>query len=248
MITVIIVDDEKLIREMIAGILESECRDVSVIAHSDSVESAYSAIKTLKPDLVLLDIKMADGTGFDLLEKFDTINFKVIFVTAFEEYAIQAFEFSAIDYVLKPVRPENLVQAIRKAEHSIQAELSLKLNTLLSNLSTSSNDEKKLVLKTSENIHIVNINNIVRLESDQNYSVIHMLDGRKIMVSKTLGDYDELLKQEDFFRAHKSHLINLKQIKRYEKVNGGSLVMSNGSHIPVASRKKEQLLGIFERM
>jgi two-component system LytT family response regulator len=248
MIKVIIVDDENLIRKMITGILNSECPDVSVLAQSGNVESAYSEIKRHNPDLVLLDIKLSDGTGFDLLEKFDTINFKVIFVTAYEEYAIKAFEFSAIDYVAKPINPENLVLAIKKAEHSIQAELSLKLNTLLSNLSTPSEDNKKIVLKTSDNIHIININNILRLESDQNYSVFHLLDGRNIMVSKNLREYEELLSQNDFFRVHKSHLINLKQIKRYEKVNGGSLVMSNDSHIPVASRKKEQLLGIFERM
>jgi two-component system LytT family response regulator len=233
---------------MITGILNSECPDVSVLEQSGSVESAYNAIKRHNPDLVLLDIKLSDGTGFDLLERFHTINFKVIFVTAYEEYAIKAFEFSAIDYVVKPINPENLVQAIKKAEHSIQAELSLKLNTLLSNLSTPSEDNKKIVLKTSDNIHIININNILRLESDQNYSVFHLLDGRNIMVSKNLGEYEELLSQNDFFRVHKSHLINLKQIKRYEKSNGGSLVMSNDSHIPVASRKKEQLLGIFERM
>jgi two-component system LytT family response regulator len=248
MIKVIIVDDENLIRKMITGILNSECPDVSVLAQSGNVESAYSEIKRHNPDLVLLDIKLSDGTGFDLLERFDTINFKVIFVTAYEEYAIKAFEFSAIDYVVKPINPENLVLAIKKAEHSIQAELSLKLNTLLSNLSTPSEDNKKIVLKTSDNIHIININNILRLESDQNYSVFHLLDGRNIMVSKTLGEYEELLSQNDFFRVHKSHLINLKQIKRYEKSNGGSLVMSNDSHIPVASRKKEQLLGIFEMM
>ena len=248
MIKVIIVDDEKLIREMIAGILDSECPEVSILSQSESVESAYKDIQRHKPDLVLLDIKMTDGTGFDLLEKFDAINFKVVFVTDYEEYAIKAFEYSAIDYVVKPINPENLIQAIRKAEHSIQAELSLKLNTLLSNLSTTSHDNKKLVLKTSNNIHIINIDNIIRLESDQNYSVFHIVDGRKIMVSKTLGEYDELLTQDDFFRVHKSHLINLKQIKRYEKANGGSLVMNNDSHVPVASRKKDKLLGIFERM
>ena len=248
MIKVIIVDDENLIRKMITGILNSECPDVSVLAQSGSVESAYIAIKNHNPDLVLLDIKLSDGTGFDLLERFDTINFKVVFVTAFEEYAIKAFEFSAIDYVVKPINPENLMLAIKKAEHSIQAELSLKLNTLLSNLSTPSDNNKKIILKTSDNIHIININNILRLESDQNYSVFHLLDGRNIMVSKNLGEYEELLSQNDFFRVHKSHLINLKQIKRYEKSNGGNLVMSNDSHIPVASRKKEQLLGIFERL
>ena len=248
MIQVIIVDDEKLIREMIAGILETKCPDITIVAEADGVESAYQLIQQHKPDLVLLDIKMSDGTGFDLLEKLDTINFKVVFVTAYEEYAIKAFEYSAIDYVVKPFNPENLVQAIKKAEHSIQAELSLKLNTLLSNLSTPSHDNKKLVLKTSDNIHIINVNNIIRLESDQNYSIFHIVDGRKIMVSKTLGEYDELLAQDDFFRVHKSHLINLKQIKRYEKANGGSLVMNNDSYVPVASRKKDQLLGIFERM
>ena len=248
MIRTLIVDDEALIRQMIKGILVSKCPEIIVIAEASDIDEAYNIIKDQKPDLVLLDIKMPGGSGFDLLSKLGKIDFKIIFITAYEEFAIKAFEFAAIDYILKPLDPDALFKAIEKAKFAIHAELSLQLNTLLNNISSPSNGEKKLVLKTSNNIHIVNIDSIIHLESDHNYSVFYINDGRKIVVSKTLREYDDLLEKHDFFRVHKSHLINLKQISRFERANGGTLIMSNESRIPVASRKKESLLELFDKM
>lgn len=248
MIRTLIVDDEALIRQMIKGILVSKCPEIVVIDEASDIDEAYNIIKDQKPDLVLLDIKMPGGSGFDLLSKLGKIDFKIIFITAYEEFAIKAFEFAAIDYILKPLDPDALFKAIEKAKFAIHAELSLQLNTLLNNISSPSNGEKKLVLKTSNNIHIVNIDSIIHLESDHNYSVFYINDGRKIVVSKTLREYDDLLEKHDFFRVHKSHLINLKQISRFERANGGTLIMSNESRIPVASRKKESLLELFDKM
>ena len=248
MIRTLIVDDEALIRQMIKGMLVSKCPEIVVIAEASDIDEAYNIIKDQKPNLVLLDIKMPGGSGFDLLSKFGKIDFKVIFITAYEEFAIKAFEFAAIDYLLKPLDLDALFKAIEKAKFTLQAELSLQLNTLLNNISSPSNEEKKLVLKTSNNIHIVNIDSIIHLKSDHNYSAFYINDGRKIVVSKTLREYDDLLEKHNFFRVHKSHLINLKQISRFERANGGTLIMSNESRIPVATRKKESLLELFDKM
>lgn len=207
-----------------------------------------STVILTNPDLVLLDINMPWGSGFDLLKKLDKLNFKIIFITAYEEFAINAFEFAAIDYLLKPIDPDALIKAINKAIYTIQAELSLKLNTLLSNISSGNDADKKLILRTSNNIHIIKVNSIIHLESDQNYTLFFINDGRKIVVSKTLRAYDDLLSKQGFFRVHKSHLINLKQVSRFEKANGGTVVMTNESRIPVASRKRESLLELFNRM
>lgn len=248
MIRTLIIDDEILIRSMIKGILIKSCPEIEIVGEAGDLNDAVQTVILTNPDLVLLDINMPGGSGFDLLKKLDNLDFKIIFITAYEEFAINAFEFAAIDYLLKPIDPDALIKAINKAIYTIQAELSLKLNTLLSNISSGNDADKKLILRTSNNIHIIKVNSIIHLESDQNYTLFFINDGRKIVVSKTLRAYDDLLSKQGFFRVHKSHLINLKQVSRFEKANGGTVVMTNESRIPVASRKKESLLELFNRM
>ncbi len=248
MIRTIVIDDEVHIREMIQQILVEQCHEINIIASAGTVQEGRNAIQQMNPDLVLLDIKMPDGTGFDLLQKIPSIDFKIIFITAFEEHAIRAFQFSAVDYLLKPVDKDDLVKSVKKAVHTIQAEISLRLNTLLNNLNQTDTENKKIILKTSDNIHLIQINEIVHLESDHNYTVFHILDGKQIVVSRTLKEYEDMLLGYNFFRVHKSHLINLTFIDRFEKAEGGTVVMNNGSRIPVASRKREQLLQLFENM
>ncbi|MCB2221302.1 MAG: LytTR family DNA-binding domain-containing protein [Bacteroidetes bacterium] len=247
MIRTIIIDDELHIREMIEQILSDQCSEVQVVASVGSVAEGLNAIQNSVPDLLLLDIKMPDGTGFDLLQKLENISFKIIFITAFEEHAIKAFQFSAVDYLLKPVDTEGLIRSIQRAVHTIQAEMSLKLNTLFGNINAKESDQKKIILKTLDQIHVIRINEIIHLESDQNYTVFHVSDGKKILVSRTLKDFEEMLGEHSFFRVHKSHLINLGYIDRFEKAEGGTVVMSNASRIPVASRKRDQLLELFEK-
>ncbi len=248
MISTLIIDDELHIREMISQIIKDHCPEIEVIASTGSVHESVQAIQNLNPDLILLDIKMPDGTGFDLLQKLETIDFKIIFITAYEEHAIKAFQFSAIDYLLKPIDPQELVQGIQKAIHAIHAEMSLKLSTLFGHLSPNDSGEKKIILKTSDNIHLIKINDIIHLDSDQNYTAFHFKDNKSITVSRTLKDYEDLLIEFGFFRVHKSHLINIHYIDRFEKAEGGTVVMSNQSRIPVASRKRDQLLELFEKM
>jgi two-component system LytT family response regulator len=186
-----------------------------------------------------------DGTGFDLLKKFEKISFRVIFITAHEEHAIKAFKFSALDYILKPITAGELLNAVEKFKDlRIKEDTGLKLSAFLSNL----DKIKKIVLKTAESIHIVNVKNIIRCESDVNYTTFYMENGEKLLVSKTLKEYADLLESSGFYRPHQSHLINLEHILRYDKSEGGHLVMADESIVPVSSRKKEELFRIFDQL
>jgi two-component system LytT family response regulator len=207
------------------------------------------AIEEFHPDLVLLDIKMGDGTGFDLLKLAEPINFKVIFITAFDQYAIQAFKFSAIDYLLKPVDPEDLKVAVNRAKQMVQQDLSTQLQVLDENLK--SNDAtrgKKIILRTSDTIHLLKVSDITYCESDISYTQFYLADGRKILVSRTLREYEDMLKEFGFFRVHKSFLVNLFAISKFEKADGGYLVMENNDRVPVSSRKKDELMELFDRI
>lgn len=243
----IIIDDEERSRNSIAGLLKFSQLDLNLVAEADSVATGVAAIIEHKPDLILLDINMPDGTGFNLLKKLGTINFKIIFITAYEEYAIKAFDFSAIDYLLKPVDPQKLFHAIEKAHDLVEQEsVNLKLNALFANLENSSTTNKKLVLKTAENIYIVNTNDILRCESDGGYTQFSLVDGKKILVSKNLKDYEEMLNGYGFYRIHQSHMINIKYIDHYSKIEGGTVVMKDNSELPLARRKKESFLRLLE--
>ncbi len=247
MINTIIIDDEQKARETIADILKLYCTNVNIIAQAEDVKSGIEAISQNKPDLVLLDIKMPDGSGFDLLKQLKIIDFKIIFITAYEEYAIKAFKFSALDYILKPIDPEELIKAIEKAGQSFNQEnINLKLDAFYSNIENISKEVKKIVLYTFESIYIVNVQDIIRCESDRNYTYFYFIDGKKLFVSKTLKEFDEILNEYGFFRPHQSHLVNMNYIHRYEKHGGSYLIMKDNSKIPVASRKKNQLLELFK--
>ena len=244
---VIIIDDEARTRKSIADILKFSQQDLNFVAEAENVATGIAAISKYKPDLVLLDINMPDGTGFDLLKKLDNINFKIIFITAYEEYAVQAFEFSAIDYILKPVDPKKLFDAINKAHHLVEQEnISLKLNALFANLENSSSANKKLVLKTAENIYIINTNDIIRCESDAGYTQFYLVDGKKILVSRNLKEFEDMLNGFGFYRIHQSHMINLIYIDHYSKIEGGAVVMKDNSELPVARRKKESFLKLLD--
>lgn len=243
MISIIIIDDEQKARETIMNILKRAGLDHEIIGEAETLASGFDLINQKKPDLVLLDINLPDGNGFDLLGRFEKINFRVIFITAYEEYAIKAFKFSALDYILKPFKASDLVGAVEKAREIIIGEKSeLRFRTLLSNL----DKLRKIVLRTAESMHVINIKDIVRLEADCNYTIFYLANGDKHLVSRTLKDYEELLEDSGFFRTHQSHLVNLDHILRYEKSDGGYLVMDDHSIVQISSRKKEALFRIFE--
>jgi two-component system LytT family response regulator len=219
------------------------------IQEAEGISTALKAIENARPDIILLDIQLADGTGFELLKKIHPTTSKIIFITAFEEYAVRAFRFSAVDYLMKPINPVDLRAALDRARTAVEKDaLETRMNILLSNISQVSKDQKKIVLKTTEQIFVVSIKDIVHLESDKNYTFFYLADGKKMLVSKTLKEYEELLGEYGFIRVHQSHLINLDYIDRYEKRDGGYVVMKDRTSIPVSTRKKEELIGLLEQL
>jgi two-component system, LytTR family, response regulator len=248
MIRVVIVDDEPYVRDGLMKLIVRHCRDVQIVGTAGSVKEGKDVIRQQHPDLVLLDIRMDDGTGFDMVKQLDPVDFKVIFITAYEQYAVKAFKFSALDYILKPVDPDELAEAVTRAELMLQHDLRIRLAALENNLSPGNIHHKKLVLKTTENVFIIEIPKISYCESEGSYTVIHFDDGKKIMVSKNLKEYDDMLNDQGFYRIHKSFLINLSYVERFEKGEGGFVVLRNEIKIPVASRKREQLMDLFEHL
>lgn len=248
MVQVVIIDDEEHIRDSLVKLLARHCPQVTVAGTADGVASGKKVLEELHPDLVLLDIQMNDGTGFDLLQSLSPIDFKVIFITAYDQYALQAFRFCAVDYLLKPVNPEQLVSAIDRAGLLIRDQFNIQMNALYENLRSVARQDKKIILKTTEQIHLLDLKNIVGCESDSCYTTVHTMEGVHIMVAKTLKEFEEMLTGCGFYRVHKSHLINLAHIKRFDKQDGGYIVLTNNLKIPVASRKREEMLELLERM
>ena len=243
MMNVLIIDDEENARESLANMINMKCKDVEIAGFGKDVKSGIAAIEKYNPDIILLDVNMPDGTGFDLLSKIksDLYNFQVIFITAFEEYAIKAFRFSAIDYLLKPVNFDELQQAIEKCKTMLKDELKQKIETISYNMNKNV-ENKKIVLKTQDLIHIIKINAIIRCQSDAGYTTFYTIDKKSIMVSQLIKDYEETLSEFGFFRIHQTHLINLAYVQRFDKREGGFAIMADESIIPVSRRKKDLFL------
>lgn len=244
----ILIDDEVLMRRTIEKMVREHCPEIRLVAQANSVSSGVTAVKRHHPDLVLLDIRMDDGTGFDLLRQLEPVDFKVIFITAYDEYAIRAIRFSALDYLLKPVDPEDLRQAVKKAEKLVVKELNAQLSVLSENIQQGNASLKKIILKTYDAVHLVRVQYIVYCESDENYTTFHLADSSTIITSRTLKEYEEMLCDTGFFRVHKSYLINLSWFTRFEKTEGGSVVLNNSVRVPVSSRKRELLLEMLDRI
>lgn len=243
----IIIDDENRTRDLITKMINSFGLDIEAISAADSVESGIKAIEEHKPDLVFLDIQMPDGTGFDLLKSIDKKNFDVIFITAHEEFAIKAIKFSALDYILKPVDPAELKAAVERALVSMNTvKEDVQFEALQNNMQAQ--QKRRLVLKTQESVHVVDLEQIIRCEADRNYTSFFLTEGRKILVSKTLKEYETLLTGYNFLRVQQSHLVNLDYVDRYDKGNGGSVVMKDGSEVPLSPAKREIFFKILENL
>ncbi len=240
MIRALIVDDIKDARDNIRLDIETYCQDVEIIGEAEGVVSGAKAIRELKPEVVFLDIQMQDGTGFDLLDIIGNIDFKVIFTTASDEYAIKAFKFSAVDYLLKPIDPDELVASIEKLKST--TSLPKENLELLSEGIKNHKTLTRLALNTLEKILIVEIKDIVRCESSVNYTTFYFTDKTRLMVTKTLKEYDDLLSPLGFIRVHQSHLINSNLVKEFVKSDGGYLMMKDGSSVPVSTRKRQAVV------
>ena len=244
-IRTIIIDDEKNAREAIKGILRYNFPEIEIVGEADGVFSGLKAIKEFSPNLVFLDIRMGDGTGIDLLQRIEDIDFSLIFLTAYDEYALKAFKYSATDYLLKPIDIDDLTIAIERVKRNMNHP-QLDVQALLDSLKTTDSAEKKIVLKTSDTIHLVKVSSIIRCEASGNYTQF-FFEGRKpVMVSKPLKDFDETLSDSAFFRPHQSHLININKIDHIKKHDGYQVIMTDGSNIPVATRKKDALLSTLD--
>jgi two-component system LytT family response regulator len=220
MINTIIIDDEKDARFLLKGQLSKHFNQtINIVAEADDVESGIQAIRKHKPDLIFLDIKMPSGTGFDVLQQTkDEVNFEVIFITAHDDYAIKAFQFSAFGYLLKPVKTSEIRALIEKLESHLQVlkkGVDQRFKVLVENYGDD-RKIKKLVVTNMEGFQVLNIENILRLDGDRNYTHFIMSDSKKITTSKTLGEYEELLNDFGFFRAHQSTIINLRHVNAYK--------------------------------
>lgn len=241
MIKTIIIDDEKNARVNTLNIINTFCSNIEVVALADGVKTGIEKIKEFKPELVLLDIDMNDGTGFDLLQALAPIDFCVVFVTAHVEEKTTAIKFNALDFLVKPLDPEDFLLAINKAVLQLKDRTyQQRINNLLSDVNR--NELPKIALSNSEAVYFVKPDEIIRIEADANYAHFYLASEKKITISKPLKEYAELLENYGFFRCHQSHLVNLNFTKKFVKKDGGYLELSLGSSVPVSQRKREKLL------
>jgi two-component system LytT family response regulator len=248
MIKALIVDDEQSSIDLLQWLIAQYCPDISAIQTARSVKDALPLIHKFQPDIVFLDIQMPHQSGFDLLTTIDQWNFEVIFTTAFNEFAIQAIRFSALDYLLKPIDESELKKAVERFKAKrIYAPAGQQLfRNFIQNISQGKKEKFKLALADVNEVKYVTLDEIIRLQADSNYSKVYLTQKRIFVSAKTLKEYDEILKEQHFLRIHKSHLINPAHIESYDKQ--GWLRMSDGSEVEVARRKKEYVLGALKNL
>jgi len=240
----LIVEDEKNSRDLLKELVEMYCEDIKVVALAGSVNEGVKAIDKQKPNLVFLDIELPGADGFQLLERRQPGNFEVIFTTAYDQYAIRAFKFSAIDYLLKPIDIEELQTAVQRAAEKISQDKqtsSVNLETLLQHIRTPKK-LNRIILPSTQGFIVTNPEEILRCESDRNYTTFYFTTGKKLLVSRTIKDYEEMLSEYNFFRIHQSHLINLNYLKSYTRGRGGYVEMNDGTVLDVSARRKNDFL------
>lgn len=242
MIRAIIIDDEQHCINRLENLLQQYAPQVQLLGSLLTLETGINAIRTLLPDLVLLDVQLDQYTAFDLLEQTRHIPFDVIFTTAHDQYAVQAFKCSAIDYLLKPVDADSLAAAIAKLSLKLSREqLAGKIDNLLHNLQTDT-PARRICVPVAEGLHFLHVADLVRCESSSNYTILYTKDKQKLVMTKTLKEVESMLEGHAFFRIHHSHLVNLDFIKTYHKGNGGTVTMLDNSELAVSTRRKEAFL------
>lgn len=244
-----IVDDNPNTRKFLISCLPQLNLNCTLVGTAASIAEALPLVSLHMPDVLLLDVELPDGKGFDLLRRLDNFTGKVIFITAHDHYALQAIKFSALDFLLKPIDEEELQQALQRAAQVIEKDTRLadKLDILERNLEVKTVQERKIMLSDAENIYLVSLGDILRCESERNYTTFFLQDGRQLTISQSIKTFDRLLPEPDFFRAHRSHLVHLKYFDRFEKKDGGTIVLQDGSLLPVAIRRKERLMEALKR-
>jgi two-component system LytT family response regulator len=243
MIRTVIVDDEIDSIRVLQRLLETACPNVDLVGKADGVETGLLMIQTSRPDLVFLDIEMTKGNAFDLLNQLQPLNFRVIFVTAFDNYALRAFKYSAVDYLLKPVDMDDLRNAVeRVSSELLEKSMVEKMQALLENVSTLQLSRQKMAIPTINGLIFVTIEDIIRLEAKGSYTIIYLGNKEQVMATRNIKEYEDLLPETIFCRVHNSHIINLQNIQKYNKGRGGYITMEDGSSIEVATRRREEFL------
>lgn len=242
MLTAIIVDDETNCCDTLRMLLQRYCPEVDLLAVCNSGEEALTQIQFLKPQLVFMDIEMPHMNGFELLEKITDINFELIFTTSYDQYAIKAIRFSALDYLLKPIDREELVRAVGKAIRRQQSPFPQQLEILLQKFRQPSAPILRIAFPTMEGLIMIAVDSIISCESDSNYTIIFQKNNQRSTASRTLKEVEEMMEDHAFLRVHNSHIVNLNEVNKYVKGEGGYLVMSDGSKIDVSRSRKEMLL------
>lgn len=242
MLNAIIVDDEPYCCESLVTLLERFCPEVKIFAICNSGQEALTAIQEIKPHLVFLDIEMPYMNGFELLEKLPAIDFELVFTTSYDQYAIKAFRFSALDYLLKPIDREELQKAVKKVVDRKHSPLPQQLEILLQKINQPAAPIQRIALPTMEGLQLVPVSSIISCASEGNYTTFLMKDKQKIVVSRTLKEVEEMLGEHSFFRVHHSYIVNMNEIAKYIKTDGGYLIMSDDSSVDVSRSKKEILL------
>lgn len=240
MLRTVIIDDEEDARSTLRSFITQYCPQIEIVAEADGVNAGYQAVVINNPHLVFLDIQMEDGTGFDLLSKIHKPQFNVVFTTAFDEFAIKAFKYSAIDYLLKPIDPDELIETVTKVNKNDEY-----LERFEQLKHTTNGVFDRITLSSQEGITVVRIDNILRLESDSNYTHFFLRSSEKITVPKSLKEYESMLPKHLFFRTHQSHMINMNFVKKFVKEDGGYILMEDGSEVLVARRRKDEFLHIL---
>ena len=246
MIEAIIVDDEPKNVKILKALLNEYCPEVKVIGEAASADEAELAINERKPDVVFLDVEMPYGNAFDLLDKLKPVDFEIIFVTAFDDYTLKAFRYSAIDYLLKPVNIDELKAAVEKAASQKNLKnMNAQLNNLLFNLHKNSDSPARIAITSQDGFSFVSINDIIRCEAKGNYTYIFTTDHQRHISSRNIKAYEDMLPSSVFFRIHHSHIINVAFVKKYHKGRGGAVEMEDGTMIEVATRRKNEFLALF---
>ena len=246
-INTIVIEDEVNARQALENMLSYHCPDINIIASADSVKEGVQLIKTHQTDLLFLDVNLPDGTGFDILKKISKHTFKVVFITAYDEYALPAIKMCALDYLMKPVKPDDLIGAVNKVKQALDNEerYSTNIDTCIENYKAQG-QQKKIIINTSESMFVLEIRNILRCEASENYTNILLTNAPPILVAKTLKEFEEMLTSFGFFRVHQSHLVNLRYVASYEKKSGGHARLHNDLRLPVSKRRKEGFLKALE--
>jgi two-component system LytT family response regulator len=248
MIRCVLIDDESNSLEMMEWLLKTYCPQVKIEAMCNAASKGIEAINKYKPDLVFLDIEMPHMNGFDMLEQFDKLTFDVVFCTAYDQFAIRAFKYSALNYLLKPVDPEDLKETIRRVEERRSAPSKEQIELLFQNIKqTVKPTAQRIALTTGDGMIFVPTQDILYCQAESNYTSVILAGGKKIVVSKVLKDIDEALSGPDFFRVHNSYLINLNQISKFVRGDGGYVIMADGATVSISRSRRQEFMELFEK-